>query len=123
MKHKKKSLFFKTKTKFFLVFVCEMEHPRVFAYTLANAPAFVCEPAPELKLEFQTDFHNIALDCFAYLRKHADVSPNALVSSLGGGMTLAEFCILWIRIRSEKLKQNWNTFDAKKRQHNKKTTQ
>ena len=94
-----------------------MQDLRTFGYKLAYAPAFVCEPKPELVQQLQANFHAISLDCFEHLRKHnCVVSRDTLVSSLCGGITLAEFCLLWIHMRVNNLKRHWLTYDSKHKQ-------
>lgn len=90
-----------------------MQDPRTFCYKFAYAPTFVCEPNPEFVQQFQADIDTIRLDCFNYLRKHSYVSRDTLVSSLYGGITLGEFCLLWIQMRANTLKRNWQTYESK----------
>lgn len=69
-------------------------------YKLLFAPCFVQEPSALETDEFNAQFHAMSLTCFQLLRKCPTVDPDTLISSVGAGITVAEFCLMWIKIQS-----------------------
>lgn len=90
------------KKRFFL----HMTPERTLVYKLGDAPVFVMEPSTHSKVQLEQQFHTMTLDAFALLRASETCSPDILVSSLGAGVSLSEFCILWTQMRSKQIKQN-----------------
>lgn len=77
-------------------------------YKLQNAPAFVSDVSQEDIEMFNNVFRDLTKCGYSTLQGDiANLSADTLLSSCCAGITLGEFCILWIRINA--YKQNCNT--------------
>lgn len=78
---------------------------QILRYRLEHVPVFLCAPSSDNENCFREQFHSITLDVFALIRDVSDCSPHTIVSSIGSGISLAEFAIIWTRTRANKIKQ------------------
>lgn len=67
-------------------------------YKLCNAPVFILDPTQEQTAYFDAQLNAMIKKCHEILREQPDISPHTIVDCHFAGMSIAECCLLWIKL-------------------------